>query len=164
MPSLLRSTDVWSREGARPLTGLFSPFVVSSDERGVGEGERDNGGGGVNVVALRGHLARPAEERVLPSGDRLVGFEVTVDRPSRRRETVPVVWFDAPTEAAGYDTDTAVVVVGRVRRRFFRAGGATASRTEVVADVVLPARQAKRVTAALRDAAARVEAAPDCSC
>jgi single-strand DNA-binding protein len=113
----------------------------------------------VNVVALQGHLARPAEERVLPSGDRLVSLEVTVDGPAGRRETVPVVWFEAPARAAGYEVDAAVVVVGRVRRRFFRAGGATASRTEVVADVVLPASHGKRVTAALRDAAARVEAA-----
>ncbi len=111
----------------------------------------------MNVVVLRGRLARPAEERVLPSGDRLVGFEVTVDGPGRA-ETVPVVWFGAPPSAAGYDVDAQVVVVGRVRRRFFRAGGATASRTEVVAEVVLPAGHAKRVTAALREAAAKVEA------
>jgi single-strand DNA-binding protein len=43
-------------------------------------------------------------------------------------------------------------VVGRVRRRFFRAGGTTQSRTEVVADTVVPATQAKRVEAALRRA------------
>jgi len=107
------------------------------------------------VVALRGHLAKPAEERVLPSGDRLVSFEVTVDGPGRR-ETVPVVWPDAPPEASGYEGDSPVVVVGRVRRRFFRAGGATASRTEVVAEVVLPAGSAEAVAAALRDAAARL--------
>jgi single-strand DNA-binding protein len=110
----------------------------------------------VNVVALRGRLARPAEGRVLPSGDRLVSFEVTVDGPGRA-ETVPVVWFEAPTSAAGYDVDADVVVVGRVRRRFFRAGGTTASRTEAVAEVVLPAGHAKRVTAALREAASKVE-------
>lgn len=112
----------------------------------------------MNVVVLRGHLARPAEERVLPSGDRLVSFEVTVDGPAGKRETVPVVWLAAPATASGYDTDAPVVVVGRVRRRFFRAGGATASRTEVVADCVLPAGHSKRVTAALREVAARVEA------
>jgi single-strand DNA-binding protein len=114
----------------------------------------------VNVVALRGQLARPAEDRVLPSGDRLVSFEVAVDGPGRR-ETVPVVWFGAPAEALGYTADARVVVVGRVRRRFFRAGGATTSRTEVVADVVLPEEQGEQVRAALRDAAARVTANRD---
>ncbi len=112
----------------------------------------------MNVVALGGQLARPAVERVLPSGDRLVTFEVTMEGPERA-ETVPVVWFGAPARAAGYDVETQVVVVGRVRRRFFKAGGVTASRTEVVAEVVLPAGQAKRVGAALRQAAVRIEAA-----
>jgi single-strand DNA-binding protein len=54
-----------------------------------------------------------------------------------------------------------VVVVGRVRRRFFHAGGATQSRTEVVAETVLPAGQAKRVATALRAAINRVEEASD---
>jgi single-strand DNA-binding protein len=48
------------------------------------------------------------------------------------------------------------LVVGAVRRRFFRVGGATQSRTEVVADAVVPMRQRKRVLSALRGAADRV--------
>jgi len=112
----------------------------------------------VNVVVLQGRLARPAEARVLPSGDRLVAFEVTVAGPEGRRETVPVVWFAAPPSAADYDVDTEVIVVGRVRRRFYRAGGSTASRTEVVAEAVLRSGQVKRAAAALRDAIARIEA------
>jgi hypothetical protein len=43
-----------------------------------------------------------------------------------------------------------VVVTGRVRRRFFKAGTVTASRTEVLADAVLPVRQAVRVENAVR--------------
>ncbi len=113
----------------------------------------------MNVVVLRGHLARPAEARVLPSGDRLVSFEVTVEGPGRA-ETVPVVWFDAPARAASFDVGAPVVVVGRVRRRFFRAAGTTASRTEVVAEVVLPAGHTKRVETALRQATAKIEAVP----
>jgi hypothetical protein len=46
-----------------------------------------------------------------------------------------------------------VVITGRVRRRFFRAGAATPSRTEVVADAVVPVRQGKRAAAALAAAA-----------
>ena len=53
------------------------------------------------------------------------------------------------------------MVVGRIRRRFFQSGGATQSRTEVVADVVLPVGQAKRVAGALRAAAERVQAASE---
>jgi single-strand DNA-binding protein len=109
---------------------------------------------GMNVVALAGRLSRPAEHRVLPSGDELVAYEVTTPgRGDERADTVPVVWFGAPASASSMDVDDKVVVVGRVRRRFFRAGGSTQSRTEVVADAVVPARNGRRVRAAL-DAAA----------
>lgn len=110
----------------------------------------------INVVVLAGTLSRPAEHRLLPSGEELVAYEVTTrGRGDERSDTVPVIWFSAPASAATLDVDDKVVVVGRVRRRFFRAGGSTQSRTEVVADAVVPARNARRVQAAI-DAAAGV--------
>ncbi len=112
-----------------------------------------------NLVVLVGRLARPPEHRELPSGDRLVTYEVTVARPGARAEGVPVVWFEPPASASDHDVDEVVVVVGRVRRRFFRAGGATQSRTEVVAEAVVPTRLAKRARAALQAACNRVEEA-----
>ena len=112
-----------------------------------------------NVVALVGRLARPPEIKELPSGDRLVAYEVTVSREGERAEGVPVVWFGAPASAADHDVDDTVVVVGRVRRRFYRPGGATQSRTEVVADIVVAARQSKRASAALESACTRLQAA-----
>ena len=111
----------------------------------------------INIATLLGRLARPIEERLLPSGARLVSLEVTVAREGERAETVPVVWFDPPAAASTLDVDAEVLVVGRVRRRFFRAGGATQSRTEVVAERVVPVRQLKRVRAALADAVTRLE-------
>jgi single-strand DNA-binding protein len=105
-----------------------------------------------NVAVLIGRLARPAEPRDLPSGDRLVQYEVTIPSETGRAESVPVVWYEAPASAADYDVDEKVVVVGRVRRRFFQAGGSTQSRTEVVADAVVPARQGKRAQAAMERA------------
>lgn len=113
-----------------------------------------------NVVAVVGRLARPPQVRSLPSGDRLVSYEVTVPRPGERAETVPVVWLDAPARATELAVDDEVVVVGRVRRRFFQSGGGTQSRTEVVADAVVAARQAKRARAALQAARSRIDAAP----
>jgi single-strand DNA-binding protein len=112
-----------------------------------------------NLVVLIGRLARPPEQRQLPSGDLLVAFEVTVPRPGERAETVPVVWFEAPASATDLEVDASVVVVGRVRRRFFRAGGSTQSRTEVVADAVVSARHVKRARSALEAATRRLEAA-----
>ena len=112
-----------------------------------------------NVALLIGRLARPAEPKDLPSGDRLVQYEVTIPSATGRAEAVPVVWFDAPASACDYDVDEKVVVVGRVRRRFFQAGGRTQSRTEVVADAVVPARQAKRAQAAVDKARHTLETA-----
>jgi single-strand DNA-binding protein len=121
---------------------------ASPSPEGTDEGECDM----TNVVVLIGRLARPAETRELPSGDRLVAYEVTVDRPGERAETVPVVWVNAPASAGDHDVDERLLVVGRVRRRFFRAGGGTQSRTEVVAEAVVNARHGKRAAAALQRA------------
>jgi single-strand DNA-binding protein len=55
--------------------------------------------------------------------------------------------------AAGrWSTGEEVLVVGRVRRRFFRAGGATQSRTEVAATLAVPTRRAAAAAKALEAA------------
>ena len=113
----------------------------------------------INVVVLQGVLARPAQDRVLPSSTRLLSLEVTVSRPDGPAEPVPVVWFDAPAWSAALDQGAEVVVIGRVRRRFFRAGGATQSRTEVLATRVVRASDVKRARAAMGSAGAEVETA-----
>jgi single-strand DNA-binding protein len=113
----------------------------------------------MNLVALIGRLARPAEERTLPSGDRMVSYQLTVPRADARAETVPVVWFEAPAHAVDHAVDDELVVVGRVRRRFFHSGGLQ-SRTEVVADAVVPRRQTKRARQLLERAAQQLAAAP----
>jgi hypothetical protein len=109
----------------------------------------------MNVVALAGKLSRPAAERVLRSGDRLVNLEVTVPGPAGH-ESVPVVWHDPPASALALDTDQEVTVVGRVRRRFFRTVNGTGSRTEVVAEAVVPGVKGKRVDAAIAKARRRL--------
>jgi single-strand DNA-binding protein len=88
----------------------------------------------------------------------VVAYEVTVAaHGGRSAESVPVSWFDAPAGAVDLAPDAEVVVIGRVRRRFFRTGGVTQSRTEVVADHVVPARQAKRAARLALAAVADVE-------
>ena len=114
----------------------------------------------MNVVIVQGVLSRPPESRELPSGDRLVAYEVTVRQDGEPTASVPVVWFDAPPKAAALPAGAEVVARGRVRRRFFRTPAGTASRTEVVAEVVLPASQRKRV-AGLLAAAAQELVPPD---
>ena len=106
----------------------------------------------MNVCIVQGHLTRPPEQRVVGSGRSLVTYEVAVDRADGGSESVPVVWEGAPAVAVELDVDTEVVVVGRVRRRWFRSAGATQSRTEVVAVEVLSARSTKRVAKLVGDA------------
>ena len=112
----------------------------------------------INLVVLEGTLSRPPTVRSLPSGDQLVAYEVTVRAEGQPADSVPVAWFDAPARATELDTGEAVGVVGRVRRRFFRTPAGTGSRTEVVAEAVIPARQRKRALAATEAAQARLAA------
>ncbi len=113
----------------------------------------------MNVVFLRGSLSSPPVRRELPSGDSLVAYEVTVRPPAGPAESVPVAWFGAPASAEGFTTGAEVLVTGRVRRRFFRAGGTTASRTEVLAETVVLASQKRRASRAVQRAVDRVEEA-----
>jgi hypothetical protein len=108
----------------------------------------------MNVVLLRGVLSRSAERRTLPSGSTLVAYEVTTRGPDGTH-TVPVVWVDAPGTAE-LDQGVEVMVRGLVRRRYFRAAGSTGSRTEVVADAVIPTRQRRRVQALLEGFLAQI--------
>ena len=88
----------------------------------------------------------------MPSGDVLVAYEVTVPRTEGPADSVPVVWFPTARRQPSLEAGDEVVVVGRVRRRFFRSGGTTQSRTEVVADRGVPARARGRATTMVHDA------------
>ncbi len=111
----------------------------------------------LNLVVLQGVLARPAQDVELPSGDRLVSLEVTVRRPEGAAEPVPVQWAHPPAWASVLDAGTEVAVLGRVRRRFFRAGGVTQSRTEVVAARVVRASARAKVRAMVDEAVDQLE-------
>jgi len=84
-----------------------------------------------NVAAVIGTLSSDPKQRTLPSGDRVVNYEVTCRVDEGPAVSVPVAWFDAPKRLPKLAAGDRVVAIGHVRRRFFRAGGATASRTEV---------------------------------
>jgi single-strand DNA-binding protein len=105
----------------------------------------------LNVVVLRGVLSSPPRVRELPSGDTLTLLEVTT-RGTSEASTAPVVVTGTDDRVAALDAGTEVVVVGRVARRYFRAGGVTQSRTEVVAEQVVRASQQRAVERAVRRA------------
>lgn len=85
----------------------------------------------LDLAVLVGVLSRDPAVTELPSGSTLHRYEVTI-RDRTPADSVPVSWFD-PTRPPAVRAGDAVVVVGRVRRRFYRAGGATRSATEVEA-------------------------------
>jgi single-strand DNA-binding protein len=109
----------------------------------------------MNVVLLAGAIATDLTFRSLAAGGRLASFELAVVSDSGRRAQVPVAWFDPPERAESLVAGQEVVVTGEVRRRFFRTETATAARTEVIADVVVPARQRTKAAAAITAALAR---------
>ncbi len=97
-----------------------------------------------NEVVLVGRVSAAPEERELPSGARLVTLRLVVDRPptrgnpARTRRAVDVIdiacWSRRTQRSAErLRPDDVVRVEGALRRRFFAAGGARASRHEVEA-------------------------------
>ena len=97
----------------------------------------------VNEVRLVGTVSGDPEVRVLPSGDELSVVRVVVPRlpvrarsDGRRSPSVDVIDCCAgdarPRRTIGrWSPGDEVEVAGALRRRFYRAGGVTASRVEV---------------------------------
>lgn len=110
-----------------------------------------------NVCVVVGTLRRTPEVRALRSGEVVAELEVRVEQPDAV-ETVPVTVSDPPASVLGLPPGAPVVVRGRVRRRFFRAGGTTQSRTEVVAAQIEHATRRARVRRLLDGA--RADLAP----
>jgi single-stranded DNA-binding protein len=106
-----------------------------------------------NVTVLVGTLARPPERRELPSGETVLGLEVNVRVDGGPLETANVAWHGAPAAAERWLDGEQLLVVGRTRRRFFRANGRTESKTEVVAAVAMPTRRVAAARSALQAAA-----------
>lgn len=109
-----------------------------------------------NLVILRARVTSEPRITELASGADVVQYDVkTVDASGAT--TVSVSWFDAPPAGRRFRPGDEVVVIGSVRRRFFRTGGATVSRTDVVADQVLSARRKLAVQRAVDVAMAQCQ-------
>lgn len=113
----------------------------------------------MNVVLLTGTVTHAPETRVLPSGTTVISFDVATRADDEPPATVPVVWSEPPS-TPWLAEGASVVVAGRVQRRFFRAGGHTQSRTEVVAEHVATRRQTARSRQVVEQARTRLEAPP----
>lgn len=107
----------------------------------------------MNVVVLVGRLSSAPRRTELPSGDELWAFELSCE--SDPSAAVPAI-LSVPVSVAApitgierYDTGSELVVAGVVRRRFYRSGGVTQSRTEVVAQSVVEVTARRPVERAL---------------
>jgi single-strand DNA-binding protein len=96
--------------------------------------------GGANEVRLVGRLAADPRLRELPSGDTVWNLRVVVERPASGKEKPRqrvdslecAVWGGRlKKQVESWSAGDLVDVSGALRRRFFRAGGVTASRVEV---------------------------------
>jgi single-strand DNA-binding protein len=105
----------------------------------------------MNIAILAGTLTVEPTVTELASGTVVHNYEVAAADARGVNHTVPVAWID-PARPPALGADDPVVVVGVVRRRWFRSGGATQSRTEVLASSVARPRTAtarKAIAAAI---------------
>jgi hypothetical protein len=114
----------------------------------------------MNVVILEGRLVGLPQEKTLESGSRILTLQLTIDRRDgdARAESVPVAWFEPKMGWLDFEEEQRLVVVGRVVRRFFHSGGRLQSRTEVVAERVIPSTRRASVRTALASVIERVAA------
>jgi hypothetical protein len=112
----------------------------------------------VNLSVLCGACATPPEVRVLGSGSRLATFSLRCPTADDRATSVPVTAWDPPAWLEAVEPGERLVVVGRLRRRFFQRPGGVGSRVDVEADIVGRARDRRRLDTARRRAERALEA------
>lgn len=109
----------------------------------------------VNLAVLCGPCSGPAEVRVLESGSRLATLAIRCPGATgsdERATSVPVTVWDPPPWVDTLEAGDPIVVVGRMRRRFYQRPGGVGSRVDVEAELVGRARDRRRIDAALRKA------------
>jgi len=114
----------------------------------------------MNVVVLHGAVSSVVDRRELASGVMVWSFDVTTKDADDRSHSVPVTWSDPPA-SADIPVGVEVVVLGAVRRRFFRIGASTQSRTEVQAETVVIGGDRRRRNRLMAEAQSRVGAEPN---
>jgi single-stranded DNA-binding protein len=116
---------------------------------------------GVNLSVVCGPCSGAPEIRVLESGTRLATFGVRCPGGASdgdRTTSVPVTVWNPAAWIETLEPGDAVVVVGRLRRRFFQRPGGVGSRVDLEAELVGRARDRRKVASAYRKAIAALEA------
>ena len=121
---------------------------------------------GVNLSVVCGPCSGAPEIRVLESGSRLATFGVRCPGggggagggDGDRTTSVPVTVWNPAAWIETLEAGDAVIVVGRLRRRFFQRPGGVGSRVDLEAELVGHARDRRKVASAYRKAIAALEA------
>jgi single-strand DNA-binding protein len=88
----------------------------------------------LNLVVVRGTCSGPPELRELESGRRLAALAVRAPGPDGRTTSVPVTVWEPAAWVEDLEDGVDLVIVGAVRRRFFRTGaGGAGARVDVEA-------------------------------
>ena len=151
----------------KPSSTKPSSSKTSSGTKPSAAGETDSPG--VNLALLCGPCSGPAEVRVLESGTRLATLAVRCPAAGKpgvnpkagadeRATSVPVTVWDPPAWVETLAAGDRIVVVGRMRRRFYQRPGGVGSRVDVEAEMIGRARDRRRIDAALRKADEALEA------
>ena len=116
----------------------------------------------LNLAVIRGPLSSEPELRALASGSTVANLAVRA--PTAGRATsVPISVWDPPAWVSELAEGDDVIVLGAVRRRFYRAGAGTGSRVDVEAVFIGRAGKRQRRTVAKRMEAALAELIGDLS-
>ena len=89
-----------------------------------------------NQVVIVGRCSGPGEEKVLPSGDKVVEFRIIVGRDDREGyDTFEVALWSSVLRKRGISlkSDEWIEITGALRRRFWKVGAVSASRWQVEA-------------------------------
>lgn len=124
--------------------------------KATGDADRPDGPGEdgpvrLNLVVVCGTCSGPPELRELESGRRLAALAVRAPGADGRTTSVPVTVWDPAAWVEDLNDGVDLVIVGAVRRRFFRTGaGGAAARVDVEAVFVGRAGRRRDLDAARR--------------
>ena len=121
--------------------------------------QEDPDAGRVNLVVVLGEVSAAPELRELESGRRLAALAIRSRGMDGRATSVPVTVWEPAAWVEDLAPGTEVVVVGGVRRRFFRtATGTSATRVDVEAAFIGRAGQRRQLEGAMRRVESALEA------
>lgn len=92
----------------------------------------------MNIAVVVGDVKGEVHTNEREDGVVIVSFDVRVRvNDDTRAETVPVSWMGQTERAPTFDDGAVVTVIGSLRRHFYRRGGSTVSRTDLLAERIM---------------------------